>query len=95
VDLVGRLNPFRVRIGSGCTACGACTAACRYQALEPAHIAARRPGIACSLCGDCLPRCPHRQLHYSFPGISPARARTLFLVLVTAAHATFLGLGRI
>jgi NAD-dependent dihydropyrimidine dehydrogenase PreA subunit len=94
VDLLGRLNPFRVRIGPGCTRCGACTPACRYQALEPAHLAAGRPGLTCALCGECLPRCPGRHLGYHLPGLSPERARRAFLALIVALYAAFLGLGR-
>lgn len=95
VDLLGRLNPFRVRIADGCTACGACSAACRYQALEPAHLAARRPGLTCTLCGECLPKCRQGFMHYHLPGLSPRTARIAFLALAAALHAVFLGLGRI
>ncbi len=95
VDLLGRLHPFRVVIDDSCTRCGACSSACRYQALEPAHIEARRPGLACSLCGECLPRCGSGSLRYRFPGLGPRGARLLFLVLIIALHASFLGLARI
>jgi polyferredoxin len=95
VDLLGRLHPFRVVIDDSCTRCGACTTACRYQALEPAQLEAGRPGFTCSLCGECLPRCGSRSLSYRFPGLGPRGARLLFLVLIIALHASFLGLARI
>lgn len=34
-NLLGRMSPFRVRIGPSCTDCGRCTASCRYNALSP------------------------------------------------------------
>ena len=78
-----------------CTECGRCTAACRYRALEPAHIRRRRPGLTCSLCGDCLAFCPESALSYRFFGLSPEAARRLFLVLAVSLHAVFLGVARI
>ncbi len=56
VNTLGRVHPFRLRIDDSCTSCGACSTACRYQALEPQHIAARQPGFTCTLCDECLPR---------------------------------------
>jgi polyferredoxin len=95
VNALGKLNPFRLRIDPACTRCGACTAACRYQALEPAHIEAGRPGFTCSLCAECLPRCRGRFIQVRFLGLSPERARTCFVVLMATLHASFLGLGMI
>ncbi len=95
VNLLGKLNPFRLRVDPRCSSCGACTAACRYQALEPAHVAAGRPGLTCTLCAECLPRCTGRFIHFRLLGLSPTAARSVFLVLVIALHAAFLGLGRI
>lgn len=92
---MGKINPFRIRIADGCTECGACSLPCRYDALGMADIARGRPGPSCTLCGDCLSRCRDGRLGYRFPGLSPAAARTLFIVLVTALHAGFLGVARI
>jgi len=94
-NILGKLNPFRLRIGEGCTECRVCTRACRYEALTLDDIRRRMPGLSCTLCGDCLASCRHRQLHYRFPGLSPDAARTLFLVLVVGLHAAFLALARI
>ncbi len=94
-DVVGRINPFRVRIGEGCDECRACTASCRYAALNIEHIRRRRPGITCTLCGDCLAACGKRQICYRFPELTAGQARTVFLVLVAALHALFLGVARI
>ncbi len=95
VDTLARLHPFRLRIDPACTRCGACTTACRYQALEPAHIESGQPGFTCSLCAECLPRCRGRFIGFRFLGLSPDRARTCFVVLMAALHASFLGLGMI
>ncbi len=95
VNLLGKLHPFRLRIDDSCTRCMACTAACRYQALEPAHIHAKQPGFTCTLCAECLPRCRAGSLRLHFPGLGPERARLLFVILISGLHASFLGLGRI
>jgi hypothetical protein len=89
------MNPFRIRISSGCSDCGACSLPCRYDALSKEDIGRRRPGPSCTLCGDCLSRCRDSQIGYRFLGLSPAAARSLFLVLVVAGHASFLGVARI
>lgn len=94
-DLVGKLNPFRIRISSGCTKCGVCSSACRYGALRKEDIEKRKPGLSCSLCGDCISSCRHKQLSYTFPGLSDRAARVLFLILTVSTHSVFLGLARI
>ena len=94
-NLAGRVLPWRVTIDSSCTGCGLCARACRYNALTRADLERKRPGLNCSLCGDCLPRCPHGHLGYSFPGLTAARARQAFIVLVTALHTVFLAVARI
>ncbi len=94
-NLLGRLNPFRVRMTPDCTQCGACSRACRYDALTPRDIAAGRPGLSCTLCGDCVGACQHAAMQYRFPGLSPAASRALFLALVAGMHAAFLGVARI
>lgn len=92
---LGRLNPFRISIDAGCTDCGVCTPACRYDALSRDDVRMRRPGPSCTLCGDCINSCRSTHLRYRFPGLSSDDARTVFLVLVVSLHAVFLGLARI
>ncbi len=94
-NLLGRLNPFRVRMTGDCTKCGACARACRYDALTPADIERGRPGLSCTLCGDCVGACRHTAMEYRFPGLTPAASRALFLALVAGLHAAFLGVARI
>jgi ferredoxin len=91
----GRVNPFRVRIASGCDGCGACSSACRYGALRAEHIEALRPGPSCTLCGDCVGRCRTDRLGYRLFGMEPGRAREVFITLVVALHAGFLGVARL
>ena len=93
-NVLGRLTPWRMRIGSGCTRCGACYSRCRYNALDDLRAAKGTPAISCTLCGDCVSACAHGQLGYRFPGLSPERARTVFLVMVVSLHALFLGMAR-
>jgi ferredoxin len=92
---LGKVSPWRLRIADSCTDCGACTPACRYDALYPADVLARLPGEACTLCGDCVSNCPTSSLEYRFFRMDPARARTVFLVIVAAWHAAFLGVARL
>ncbi len=94
-NLLGRINPFRIRIGPGCTSCGVCVRACRYSALSSTDIENGRPGLTCTLCGDCVNACPESVMNYRFPALSPGQARTLFVILVVSLHAVFLATARI
>lgn len=92
---LGRLSPWRMRIAPGCDDCGACTPACRYDALWPEHVRARRPGPSCTLCGDCVRVCKRRFIEYRVFRLSPRTSRLAFLVVVVSLHAVFLGVARI
>jgi ferredoxin len=92
---LGKLSPWRIRIGEGCDGCGLCRLACRYDALNKADIERRRPAISCTLCGDCLASCKDGYLHYTCLGLSPTRSRAAFVVVTVALHAATLGLARI
>jgi len=95
--LWGKLSPWRLRIRD-CTQCGSCAAVCRYDALRPADLAARRPGISCSLCLDCVDRCPKSEMGLTFFGratLAGIPARALFAGLLAALHAVFLGVARL
>lgn len=92
---LGRLSPWRLRISDACTDCGACTPACRYDALYPEDVLKRVPGEACTLCGDCLSNCPTGSLEYRLPGVTSTNARTIFLVMVAAMHAVWIGVARL
>lgn len=92
---LGKVSPWRLRISDGCTDCGACTTACRYDALYPADVLRREPGEACTLCGDCLSRCPTGSIEYRWLKADPERARRAFFVIVVALHAAWLGVARL
>ncbi|AMK11882.1 4Fe-4S binding protein [Pseudodesulfovibrio indicus] len=94
-NILGRLSPWRIRIGADCTRCGACLTRCRYNALDESGLERGRPGLSCTLCGDCVSACAHRQIGYVFPGLSNRTARALFIVLAVTLHAVFLGVARI
>lgn len=92
---LGKLNPFRVDLGGGCTQCGACTPVCRYDALRPEHLAAGKVGYSCTLCGDCVQRCTKGELQYRFLYWRGENPRLAYIALAVALHSAFLGLARI
>jgi polyferredoxin len=94
-DVLGKISPFRIRIGDQCNECGKCRRACRFDALNKDDIARRKPALTCALCGDCITRCEDSQIGYRFPGLSQKAARTVFITVVVALHAVFLGVARI
>ncbi len=92
---IGKLNPFRIKIGDRCNECGACGVICRYGALSSENIASHKPGESCTLCGDCVNACKDNCIDYRFPGLSSSASRKVFIVIVVALHAAFLGVARI
>jgi ferredoxin len=94
-NLLGKVSPFRIRIGPSCTDCGLCTASCRYNALSTDRIKKRHPGYTCTLCGDCIASCETGALGYTIFRASPPVSRLIFLTLVVSLHAVFLGVARI
>ncbi len=89
--VLGRISPFRVRIGPGCDHCGACARVCRYDALALDGSHGDQPGPSCTLCGDCVGPCPTGSLQYRWLWLKPQTARALFLVLVVSVHTAALG----
>ena len=94
-NLLGRLSPWRIRIGADCTRCGTCYTRCRYAALDESRVERGAPGLSCTLCGDCVSACAHGQIGYRFAGLSGEPVRVAFIVLVVSLHAVFLGVARI
>ncbi len=92
---LGKINPFRIKIASGCTDCNICSTSCRYGALTLDNIRNRKPGFTCTLCGDCISSCHKQQIQYRFFTASPSFARKVFTVLIVSIHVVFIGLGRI
>ncbi len=94
-NVLGKISPFRLRINDSCTACRKCSMVCRYDALTPENIDRKKPGLSCTLCGDCIGSCKDGFIHYSFPGLPPLAARTMFVILVVSFHAVSIGIARI
>jgi ferredoxin len=93
-DVLGKVSPFRLRIGDGCTECLSCARACRYGALPLEAVRRRRPALTCSLCGDCVGACKDGQIDYRLLGLHRPWVRSLFVVTVVTLHAVFLGVAR-
>ncbi len=93
-NLMGKINPWRLRINPACNQCCACVKACRYGALHMKNIEQRKPGLTCTLCGDCIASCKDRYISYHFPGLTPITTRKAFLVICITLHAAFLGVAR-
>lgn len=95
VNILGLLNPFRMRIDSGCSKCMRCVSVCRYNALGKEAFERGRPYFTCSLCGDCVSSCLKNFLSYSLFGMRYNMARDVYLFLSVSLHAIFLALARV
>lgn len=89
-NVLGKVSPWRIRLGAECTRCRICAGACRYGALQPADIDSGRPGPSCTLCGDCVAACPHNTMQYTLYGRPASSARTVFICLAAILHTLFL-----
>jgi polyferredoxin len=94
-NLIGKISPFRIRIGQSCDECGVCSKKCRYDALNYEHIKNRKPGFSCTLCGDCIGSCKGHWINYQFLHMKPENARAMFIIITVSLHAVFLGVARI
>ncbi len=94
-NFLGKISPFRIRIDSNCLFCMKCTEKCRYNALTVENMKAGKAGSTCTLCGDCISSCSRNSISYSFLKLSPEKSRILFITLISALHAAFLGIARI
>lgn len=95
VNIIKRVNPFRLYIDSSCTLCMKCTSYCKYDALNPGDIKNKKPAFTCTLCGDCLAACDDNSIKYRFFGINSETARSIYLFLTISLHSVFLALARI
>ncbi len=94
-NLGGKFSVFRIRLSEECNECEKCSRACRYDALRLEDIQRRRPGLTCSLCGDCIGACKDGFAFYDTVWRSGPKARPVFLAVVAALQAAFLGVARI
>jgi len=94
-NVLGKISPFRLRINDSCSSCRKCSMVCRYDALNPQDLDRKKPGLSCTLCGDCIGSCKDSYINYSFLGLSPQLARTLFVIIVVSFHAVSIGVARI
>lgn len=92
--LAGRISPWRMRVGQGCTQCGACMRVCRYSAITPAALQRGRPEISCTLCRDCTAVCRPAAMQLTLAGMRPDTARAVFSAVAASLHAVFLVVAR-
>ncbi|MGE5421291.1 MAG: 4Fe-4S binding protein [Chloroflexota bacterium] len=95
VNLTKHVNPFRMYIDKSCTLCMKCTMYCKYDSLDITDVKKGKPAPGCTLCGDCLAGCHHDSIKYKFLGLSPVKARNLYLILTITLHASCIALARI
>lgn len=95
VSFLKYLSPFRLRLTKDCCHCMACTNACRYDALHREEIERGKIGPTCTYCGDCLSACRHGAIVYRFPGLRPANAERLWIIVTVVLHTCFLMIARI
>ncbi len=93
--LVGKLSPFRIKIGAACNGCMACSRVCKYEALAIEDIRKKRAGFNCTLCGDCVSSCRQGQINYHLPFVSTGFAHKAFVILIITLHSLFLAVARI
>lgn len=67
----------------------------RYDALHKEEIEKGKIGYTCTYCGDCLSACKHGAIEYHFPGLRPATAERLWIVVTVVLHTCFLMIARI
>lgn len=95
VSFLKYLSPFRLRLTKDCCHCMACTNTCRYDALHREEIESGKIGPTCTYCGDCLSACRHGAIVYRFPGLRPANAERLWIIVTVVLHTCFLMIARI
>lgn len=97
-SLLGRLSPWRMRVGASCTGCMKCAAACRDLAISR-EAGACHISRCCTLCRDCISRCSHGALRLGMAGpfssVPPARADMYFVTLISVMHVVFLATARV
>ncbi|MCF6334305.1 MAG: 4Fe-4S binding protein [Spirochaetales bacterium] len=94
-NFLGKISPFRIKIDSDCSNCMGCSNICKYDALSVKDLKSGRAGFNCTLCGDCISSCSSNLIYYKFLKLSPESSRYLFIILISAVHASFLGIARI
>ena len=92
---LGKISPWRLKIGEGCNQCMLCTHVCRYNALSREDLLKGKPGMNCTLCGDCLSSCKNSHIAYAFAGNSSGAVRKAFISALIVIHSIFLAVARI
>lgn len=93
--IIGKINPFRIKIKTSCIKCNKCINVCKYGALSQQTLYEGAPDLRCTLCGDCVFCCVGEHIQYSFLSLSPQISKKIFITIIIIIHTLFLGFGRI
>lgn len=95
-SFTNKINVFEVRIDrEKCVDCQLCVKTCPTFSLDERSVEAGKTLITCTKCGHCIDRCPKGAVSYHIKGtkvgISPNKARLLFLYTAFLFTYTFTG----
>ncbi|MCX7726879.1 MAG: 4Fe-4S binding protein [Chitinispirillaceae bacterium] len=93
--IIGKINPFRIKIKNSCIKCNKCINICKYDALNKKTLVKGSPDIRCTLCGDCIASCVGNHIEYSIFSLQTKIAKKIFITSIVILHTLFLGFGRV
>jgi len=93
VNILRKVNPFRLRINSDCDLCMRCRKTCKYLAITNGGQDIQING-RCNLCMDCTSICHKNSIMLSFFNKINVN-NNLFYIITVSLHTVFIALARI